>query len=70
MPIKTGDKFILHSSDGLNYTIVIVNVNTFRPPDMTYACDVFNEKGLMCNQDLLFIGDDFFSINKDKLEKL
>lgn len=70
MIIKIGDKFLLHSSDGLKYTIVIVNINDFRPPDMIYACNVFNEKGYLCNQDLMFIGDDFFSINKEKLEKL
>ena len=30
MEIKVGDKFILHSTDGNDYDIEVINVNLFR----------------------------------------
>ena len=35
--IKANDEFILHSSDGKDYKIVIYNVNHFRPPESVVA---------------------------------
>ena len=66
--INVGDKYILHSSDGKDYNIEIVNVNHFREPGMEYACDVFDSNGNSINDDVIFTGDDFF--NKECVEKI
>jgi hypothetical protein len=54
---KTGDKFVLHSSNGMDYKIEVVNVNNFRPQDEKYACDVWDCNGVYAG-DLMFFGDD------------
>lgn len=66
MTVNIGDKFFLH---GVNLLYKIVNINDFRPSDMKYACDIFDEKGNSAF-DVLFIGDDFFTANKDKIERV
>lgn len=58
---KVGDKFILHSANGMDYKIEIVNVNDYREPSMRYACDVTDGNGVS-NDDVVFCGDDL--INK------
>lgn len=55
---KAGDKFILHSSNGFDYTITIENVNNCRPPDEVYATTSCGPAGT--HPDILFYGDDFF----------
>ena len=61
MEIKVGDKFILHSTDGNDYDIKVINVNLCREPDMKYALDVrFN--GEPISNDVFFKGDDFFEL--------
>lgn len=63
---KVGDKFILHSANGMDYKIEIVNVNYFREPSMFYACDVTDGNGIT-SDDVIFCGDDL--INKcEKVE--
>ena len=41
---NVNDEFILHSSNGHDYTLQICNVNECRPPDMIYACDVYDDE--------------------------
>ena len=69
MEIKVGDRYILHSSNGMDYTIEIVSVNHFRPIDMTYAADIWDVNGNH-SVDVEFFGDDFFEKNKNKLDKI
>lgn len=69
MEIKVGDRYILHSSNGMDYTIEIVSVNYCRPIDMTYAADIWDANGNHPG-DVEFFGDDFFEKNKDKLDKI
>ena len=70
--IKVNDEFILHSSDGNNYKIVIYNVNYYRPPDMTFAVLIYDEDGRIKNpyDDFFFIGEDFFIKNKEEIERI
>ena len=57
---KVGDKYILHSKNGMDYDIYIINVNEFREPDMKYGADVYDENGRYAG-DVLFFGDDFLN---------
>ena len=80
---KVGDHYILHSEDGNDYDIKIINisedgndydikiidVNECRPPDMLYATYVFCN-GKNCYEDVVFLGDYFFESRKDRLEKM
>lgn len=66
---KVGDHYILHSEDGNDYDIKIINVNEYRPPDMLYATNVYHN-GKNCYDDIVFLGDYFFESRKDKLEKV
>ncbi len=72
--IKANDEFILHSSDGKDYKIIIYNVNYFRPPESTIAFFLYDEDGKLIrggtHDDFWFIGEGFFILNKDKLEKV
>jgi len=71
--IKVNDKFILHSSDGKNYKMVIYNVNYYRPPSMTYAVLVYDEKGNSVQNgcdDFFFIGENFFIKHEGKIERI
>lgn len=49
---KVGDKFILHSANGMDYDIEVINVNDFREPSMKYGVDVH------CNG--VYVGDVMF----------
>ena len=71
--IKVRDEFILHSSDGNNYKIVIYNVNYYRPPDMTFAVLVYDENGNRIENpydDFLFIGEYFFIKHEKEIERI
>lgn len=57
---KVGDKFILHSENGMDYKIIIENVNDYREPSMRYAIDVEDGNGIHPD-DVMFVGDDFLS---------
>lgn len=59
MDINVGDRFIWHSTSGIDYKIEIVNINDFREPDMRYALDVWDSDGKSLG-DVIFTGDDFF----------
>lgn len=61
---KEGDRLILHSIDGCDYEIEIVNVNPYRPPDMIYAIDVFIN-GQSQNDDVIFVPEEVL----DEFEK-
>ncbi len=66
--IQVGDVYILHSEDGNDYEIRLFNINECREPSMKYAVDWFyNNKPV--NKDVIFIGDEFFIKNINKLEK-
>lgn len=64
--INIGDKFILHSENGMDYKIEICNINDFREPSMKYACLVWDGNGVGAD-DFLFFGDEFFQ--KNNVEK-
>ena len=57
---KVGDKYILHSNNGMNYDIKIVSVNDFREPNVKYAADMYDENGVYAG-DVVFFGDSFLS---------
>ncbi len=57
---KVGDKYILHSSNGMDYDIEVINVNDYREPSMRYACEVCDGNGVYAD-DFMFFGDDFLS---------
>ena len=57
---KVGDKYILHSSNGMDYSIEVINVNEFREPSMKYGADVYDGNGVYFG-DVTFFGDDFLS---------
>lgn len=60
--IKLNDEFILHSKNGMDYKIIVVNINDFREPSMKYGLDVWDGNGVYAG-DVLFVGDSFFSNN-------
>lgn len=62
---NVGDKFIFHSSNGMNYSIEVVNVNDFREPSRKYGVDMYDGNGVYAG-DVMFFGDDFLS----KCEKI
>ena len=57
---KMGDKYVLHSSNGMNYKIEVVNVNNFRESSMKYGIDMYDSNGVYAG-DVLFVGDDFLN---------
>ena len=67
--MNVGDKFILHSENGKDYTIEIVNVNECREPSLRYAADVWDDE-VNYYGDVIFFGDEFFEKNKSKIEKI
>ena len=67
--MHVGDKFILHSENGKNYTIEIVNVNEYRESSLKYAVDTWDDEGNH-PEDVMFFGDEFFEKNKSKIEKI
>lgn len=62
---KVHDELILHSENGMDYKIVIVNINTLREPGMEYAVDMWDGNGVYAG-DVLFVGKEFL----DKCEKV
>ena len=62
---KVGDKYVLHSSNGMDYTIKIINISDFRPPEEKYGVDVYDGNGVHAG-DVMFVGDSFLS--QDKVE--
>lgn len=59
---KVGDKLTLHSENGLDYQVIIENINNFRPDDMKYAVELIDENGNSYFEsygDLYFCGDSF-----------
>lgn len=69
MDIKKNDKFILHSSDGTDYRMEVININEYREPSAKYGLDVYNADGVYAG-DVMFFGDNFFEKNRDKLERV
>lgn len=64
---KVGDKYILHSSNGMDYSIEVINVNEFREPSMKYGIDMYDGNGTYLG-DVLFVDDAF--LNKcEKVDK-
>lgn len=59
---RKGDKLILHSKDGHDYDVYIVNVNECRPPEMWYALDIYNDQKQCCtSDDYFFCGEDWLA---------
>lgn len=54
---KVDDSFLMKSSNGHTYSIVVANVNEFRPPECRYACEVTDVTTGVSAPDLLFFGD-------------
>lgn len=63
--MKARDRFILHSSNGKKYKCQIVNINEYREPDMKYLIDS-EVDGVELEE--MFVGERFFTENKDKIE--
>lgn len=63
--VNVGDKFILHSSNGMDYIIEVINVNDFREPSMRYGIDVCDGNGVYAD-DVMFVDDAFLN----KCEKI
>lgn len=61
MGVKVGDRFILHSKNGLNYDIDVVNVNMCRPSNEIYAIDMWLN-GQEVYDDVVFVGDEFIGM--------
>ena len=57
---KVGDKFILHSSNGMDYKIEVVNINEYREPSMKYGVDMWDGNGNYAGE-VLFVSDDFLN---------
>lgn len=57
---KVGDKYILHSSNGMDYDIEIVNVSDYREPDMKYGVDVYDKNRIYVG-DVMFVGENFLN---------
>ena len=58
MKVSVGAKYILHSANGLDYNINIVNINDFRPDNERNGADVYDGNGNYAG-DVMFFGDDF-----------
>lgn len=58
--IKVRDKFVLHSSNGMDYDIEVVSVNDYREPSLKYGIDVYDGNGAYAG-DVMFVGEDFLS---------
>ena len=62
---KIGDKYIFHSTNGMDYYVKIINVSEYREPDRKYGLDIYDENGVYAG-DIMFFGDYFL----DKCEKI
>ena len=54
------DEYVLHSVNGLDYKIIVININNCRPPDMKYGLDMWDNNGIYIG-DVMFVGEDFFN---------
>ena len=59
--VKVGDGYILHSDNGMDYRIVIININHYREPNAIYGAIMCDNNGIYA-EDIIFFGNDF--INK------
>ena len=57
---KVGDKFILHSSNGMDYSIEVINVSNFREPSMKYGLEVYDGNVVYAG-DVMFADDAFLN---------
>ena len=69
----TGDKYILHSENGVDFEITIIDVDNFRPAEMRYAADIYGGNGAYV-RGAVFFGDAFLSkcekvVDKDYKDK-
>lgn len=69
MEIKVNDKFILHTTNGMDYRINVININKYREPSMKYACDIWDGNGVYAG-DVSFVGDDFFNNHESQFERI
>ena len=69
MNVKVGDELILHSSNGKDYPVKIININEYRPPETKYAVDIYSEGTWYSDamNDYYFCGDDL--IEKWEMKK-
>jgi hypothetical protein len=61
---KVGDKYVLKSTNGMNYICIIENINECREPSLKYALDVIDENDVSYYQsyrDYFFCGEEFMS---------
>lgn len=69
MEIKVNDKFILHTTNGMDYRINVININKYRESSMKYACDIWDGNGVYAG-DVSFVGDDFFNDYEEQFERI
>lgn len=60
MNINVNDEYVLHSENGMDYTIKVIGVSNYRPPELKYACDVYDGNGNYAG-DVMFFGEEFFN---------
>ena len=71
MVVNVGDKFEFRSSDKTLYYIDVVNINTFREPDLRYAVDVYiNGEVVNDNGDVTFLPENFFNKYEKELRRI
>ena len=58
--VKVGDKFILHSVNGMDYSIEVINVSDYREPSMKYGIDMYDGNGTYVG-DVIFVDDSFLN---------
>ena len=75
MEIHKGDILYFDSDDGSTFTVKIISINDFRPPESKYAVDVINSYGTSYYDfydDYYFCGQDFidkcYKTKKEKFE--
>ena len=69
--VVVGDKFEFKSSDKSIYYIDVVNINTFREPDLRFAVDVYlNGKVVKEDGDVTFLPENFFNKYEKELRKI
>lgn len=55
---KDDTELVFHSSNGMDYKVVVVSYNAFREPGMEYAVDIWDANGTYAG-DVYFVGEDF-----------
>ena len=58
--VQVGDRYVLHSNNGMDYSIIIVNINHYREPSAIYGASICDENGVYA-KDIVFFDDDFLS---------